>query len=143
VFDALRLRFPDWLLQFLLAVMTLAVLGLPLLLARVLWREWKRGEWYGKAIISEFLSEAMEPIRMSPPADDLCLEWKLHDVRRLNSELRLMRREVGSWTSQRGTVLDSWVLSFAAFGESSLRTAVQNFVAHYQSERNHQGLGNR
>jgi transposase InsO family protein len=28
------------------------------------------------------------------------------------------------------------------FGESSLRTAVQNFVAHYHSERNHQGLGN-
>jgi transposase InsO family protein len=29
------------------------------------------------------------------------------------------------------------------FGESSLRTAIQNFVAHYHSERNHQGLGNR
>ena len=29
------------------------------------------------------------------------------------------------------------------FGESSLRTAVQNFVAHYHSERNHQGLNNR
>src|ERR671913_348281 len=29
------------------------------------------------------------------------------------------------------------------FGESSLRTAVQNFVAHYHRERNHQGLGNR
>ena len=29
------------------------------------------------------------------------------------------------------------------FGESSLRTAVQNFVTHYHSERNHQGLGNR
>ena len=28
------------------------------------------------------------------------------------------------------------------FGEGSLRTAVQNFVAHYHSERNHQGLGN-
>ena len=28
------------------------------------------------------------------------------------------------------------------FGESSLRTAVQNFIAHYHSERNHQGLGN-
>jgi hypothetical protein len=143
VFDALRLLFPDWLLQFLLTVITLAVLGLLLLLARLLWREWKRGEWYGNltnttrwnmhplqeeaaskeqtglatdlvldalaraghelrlpiweprllllrptppakyepAIISEFLSEAMEPIRMSPPADDLCLEWKLHDVR--------------------------------------------------------------
>ena len=29
------------------------------------------------------------------------------------------------------------------FGESSLRTAVQKFVAHYHSERNHQGLDNR
>jgi transposase InsO family protein len=29
------------------------------------------------------------------------------------------------------------------FGESSLRTAVQNFVAHYHSERNHQGLDNQ
>jgi transposase InsO family protein len=29
------------------------------------------------------------------------------------------------------------------FGESSLRTAIQNFVVHYHSERNHQGLGNR
>lgn len=29
------------------------------------------------------------------------------------------------------------------FGESSLRTAVQNFITHYHSERNHQGLGNR
>ena len=28
------------------------------------------------------------------------------------------------------------------FGESSLRTAAQNFLAHYHSERNHQGLGN-
>jgi putative transposase len=28
------------------------------------------------------------------------------------------------------------------FGESSLRTAVQNFIAHYHSERNHQGLNN-
>ena len=29
------------------------------------------------------------------------------------------------------------------FGEESLRTAVQNFVAHYHSERNHQGLANK
>ena len=29
------------------------------------------------------------------------------------------------------------------FGESSLRAAVQNFVAHYHTERNHQGLDNR
>jgi putative transposase len=29
------------------------------------------------------------------------------------------------------------------FGEDSLRTAIQNFVAHYHGERNHQGLGNQ
>ena len=29
------------------------------------------------------------------------------------------------------------------FGEESLRRAIQNFVVHYHSERNHQGLGNR
>ena len=29
------------------------------------------------------------------------------------------------------------------FGEASLRTTIQYFVAHYHGERNHQGLGNR
>ena len=29
------------------------------------------------------------------------------------------------------------------FGEDSLRTAIANFVAHYHSERNHQGLANQ
>jgi len=29
------------------------------------------------------------------------------------------------------------------FGEESLRTAIQDFVAHYHSERNHQGLANQ
>jgi transposase InsO family protein len=29
------------------------------------------------------------------------------------------------------------------FGEESLRTAIQNFVAHYHSEGNHQGLANQ
>jgi transposase InsO family protein len=29
------------------------------------------------------------------------------------------------------------------FGEASLRTAVPNFVEHYHSERNHQGLANQ
>ena len=28
------------------------------------------------------------------------------------------------------------------FGEASLWTAIQNYVAHYHGERNHQGLGN-
>jgi transposase InsO family protein len=29
------------------------------------------------------------------------------------------------------------------FGEASLKTAIRNFMAHYHSERNHQGLANR
>ena len=29
------------------------------------------------------------------------------------------------------------------FGETSLRNAVRQFLAHYHGERNHQGLGNR
>ena len=29
------------------------------------------------------------------------------------------------------------------FGEVSLRTTIQNFVVHYHTERNHQGLANR
>ena len=29
------------------------------------------------------------------------------------------------------------------FGEESLRTAIQNFITHYHTERNHQGLANR
>jgi hypothetical protein len=29
------------------------------------------------------------------------------------------------------------------FGEESLRTAIQNFIAHYHNERNHQGLANQ
>lgn len=29
------------------------------------------------------------------------------------------------------------------FGDASLGTAIQNFVARYHGERNHQGLGNQ
>jgi hypothetical protein len=29
------------------------------------------------------------------------------------------------------------------FGEDSLRKSIQEFIAHYHTERNHQGLGNR
>jgi putative transposase len=41
------------------------------------------------------------------------------------------------------SVKESCLERLILFGESSLRTAVQNFVAHYHSERNHQGLDNR
>jgi hypothetical protein len=41
------------------------------------------------------------------------------------------------------SVKESCLERLILFGENSLRTAVQNFVAHYHSERNHQGLANR
>ena len=41
------------------------------------------------------------------------------------------------------SIKESCLERLILFGESSLRTAIQNFMAHYHSERNHQGLGNR
>src|SRR4051794_16505095 len=41
------------------------------------------------------------------------------------------------------SIKESCLERLILFGEKSLWTAVQNFVAHYHSERNHQGLGNR
>lgn len=41
------------------------------------------------------------------------------------------------------SIKESCLERLILFGKSSLRTAVQNFVAHYHSERNHQGLDNR
>jgi putative transposase len=41
------------------------------------------------------------------------------------------------------SIKESCLERLILFGEPSLRTAVQNFVAHYHLERNHQGLGNR
>jgi putative transposase len=41
------------------------------------------------------------------------------------------------------SIKESCLERLILFEESSLRTAVQNFVAHYHTERNHQGLDNR
>src|SRR5260370_29876546 len=41
------------------------------------------------------------------------------------------------------SIKESCLERLILFGASSLLTAVQNVVAHYHSERNHQGLGNR
>ena len=41
------------------------------------------------------------------------------------------------------TIKESCLERMALFGEDSLRTAIGNFVAHYHTERNHQGLANR
>src|SRR6266852_6553570 len=41
------------------------------------------------------------------------------------------------------SIKESCLERMILFGEESLRTAIRNFVAHYHSERNHQGLGNR
>jgi transposase InsO family protein len=41
------------------------------------------------------------------------------------------------------TIKESCLERLIIFGEASLRTAIENFVAHYHHERNHQGLSNR
>jgi putative transposase len=41
------------------------------------------------------------------------------------------------------SIKESCLERLILFGEASLRTAIQNFVAHYHGERNHQGLANR
>jgi putative transposase len=41
------------------------------------------------------------------------------------------------------TIKESCLERMILFGENSLRTALQNFVSHYHTERNHQGLANR
>ncbi len=41
------------------------------------------------------------------------------------------------------TIKESCLRRMILFGEGSLRTAVQNFLAHNHTERNHQGLANR
>ena len=40
------------------------------------------------------------------------------------------------------SIKESCLKRLILFGESSLRTAIQNFVAYYHSERNDQGLAN-
>ena len=41
------------------------------------------------------------------------------------------------------TIKESCLERMILFGERSLRTAIREFVAHYHTERNHQGLANR
>src|SRR5260370_40884773 len=41
------------------------------------------------------------------------------------------------------TIKESCLERMLLFGEESLRTAILSFVAHYHTERNHQGLANR
>jgi putative transposase len=41
------------------------------------------------------------------------------------------------------TIKESCLERMILFGEGSLRTAIHTFVAHYHTERNHQGLSNR
>lgn len=41
------------------------------------------------------------------------------------------------------TINESCLERMILFGEESLRTAIGNFVAHYHTKCNHQGLGNQ
>ena len=43
----------------------------------------------------------------------------------------------------RMTIKESCLERMILLGEESLRTAIQSFVAHYHTERNHQGLANK
>jgi hypothetical protein len=53
------------------------------------------------------------------------------------AESECARREIRS--DHQETYLERMIL----FGEQSLRTAIHNFVIHYHTECNHQGLANR
>jgi hypothetical protein len=53
-----------------------------------------------------------------------------------NQRRRLAERFVRS-------IKESCLERMIFFGEESLRTAIHQFVAHYHSERNHQGLANQ
>jgi transposase InsO family protein len=41
------------------------------------------------------------------------------------------------------TIKESCLERMILFGEGSLRTAIHNFITHYHTERNHQGVANR
>jgi transposase InsO family protein len=41
------------------------------------------------------------------------------------------------------TIKETCLERMILFGEESLRTAIHNFITHYHTERNHQGLANR
>ncbi len=41
------------------------------------------------------------------------------------------------------TIKESCLERMILFGEESLRTVIRNFIAHYHTERNHQGSDNR
>jgi putative transposase len=41
------------------------------------------------------------------------------------------------------TIKDECLSKMVFFGEGRLRRAIAEFVEHYHTERNHQGLGNR
>jgi putative transposase len=41
------------------------------------------------------------------------------------------------------TIKESCLERMIVLGEDSLRKVIHNFVAHYHTERNHQGLANR
>jgi hypothetical protein len=61
----------------------------------------------------------------------------------LHSDRRFRRKPgIGNDYASR-TIKESCLNQMILFGEGSLRRAIQQFIEHYQFERNHQGLGNR
>jgi hypothetical protein len=67
--------------------------------------------------------------------------------RQTSALIHIMDAFAASWRRPmefpRMTIKESCLERLILFGESSLRAAIQNFVAHYHNERNHQGLSNR
>ena len=62
-----------------------------------------------------------------------------HPVGRFNQVLQFGRRVVRGDPARLVSQLDRMIL----FGEESLRRSLREYVVHYQTERNHQGVGNR
>jgi putative transposase len=73
-------------------------------------------------------------------------EWMEQQARNMTNPLRLPAR-----SPNLNSYAERWVRSvkeeclsrLILFGESSLRQALQQYLAHYQEERNHQGKDNR
>jgi hypothetical protein len=80
-----------------------------------------RDEKFSAAFRSILQQSGVESVRLPPRSPNL------------NSYLQRFMRSIGE------ECLDRMIF----FGESSLRNAVAEFLAHYHGERNHQGLDNR
>jgi putative transposase len=80
-----------------------------------------RDPLFTEAFLSTIKDSGVRPVRLPPRSPNL------------NAHAERFVRSI------KESCLDRLIL----FGESSLRTVIQNFIMHYHRERNHQGLDNR